>query len=106
MGTISKTLAIAAQHLRAGRFQAGQIACREILAANPNQADAWHLLGVLHYQNGHYAPAIEHISKAIALRESEAAFHSSLGIVFQAQRNLDAAIACFRRSLELKPNHA
>jgi tetratricopeptide (TPR) repeat protein len=106
MATTSETLAIAAQHLQAGQFQAVEHICQQLLARDPDQADALHMLGVLAYQTGSYELAIEHIRRAIASRGTQAAFHASLGIVFQAQRNLPAAIACFHRALELQPEHA
>src|SRR4051812_8720144 len=101
MATTSEALALAAQQLQAGQLQAAEQICRQILARNPDQADALHMLGVLAYQTGNYEFAIEHINRAIASRGTQATFHASLGIVFQAQRNLEAAIACFRRAVEL-----
>jgi tetratricopeptide (TPR) repeat protein len=106
MATISEVLTIAAQHLQAGQFQAAEQVCQQILVRDPEQADALHMLGVLAYETGSYEFAVEHISRAIASRGTQAAFHASLGLVYQAQRNLVAAIACFRRALELQPDHA
>src|SRR5690348_5952623 len=106
MATISEALAIAAQHLQAGQFESVEQICQQILARVPEQADALHMLGVLAYKMGKYELGIEYINRAIALRGTQAAFHASLGIVFQAQRNLDAAIASFRRALELDPEQA
>jgi tetratricopeptide (TPR) repeat protein len=106
MPTISEALTTAAQQLQAGQFRAVEEICRQILVRDPSQADALHMLGVLAYQTGRYELAIEHINQAIRSRGTQAAFHASLGIVFQAQKDLDNAIACFRRALELEPNHA
>jgi Tfp pilus assembly protein PilF len=106
MATILETLAIAIQHLEAGRFQAVEQICQHILAQKPDQADTIHLLGVLAYQTHHYESAAEQIGRAITLRPTEAAFYTSLGNVFQAQRKPDEAIACFRQSLALQPEHA
>jgi hypothetical protein len=41
MATISEALAIAIQHHRAGRLQAAEQICRQILAVELNRADAW-----------------------------------------------------------------
>ena len=43
------------------------------------------------------------ILKAIAINADEAAYHSNLGTIFQAQGELDKAAACFERALVLKP---
>ena len=50
MATIPEALAIAIQHHQAGRLPAAEQIYRQILAADPKQPDAWHLLGVLAHQ--------------------------------------------------------
>ena len=50
MATISEALAIALQHHRAGRLQAAQQVCRQMVAIQPRDADAIHLLGVIAWQ--------------------------------------------------------
>ena len=47
MATLPEILAIAIEHHQAGRLQAAEQVYRQILAVEPNQADAWHLLGVI-----------------------------------------------------------
>ena len=61
MATISEALAIAVQHHQAGRLQAAEQIYRQILAAEPNQADAWHLLGVINGQTGNHQRSVEYI---------------------------------------------
>ena len=61
----SETLAIALQHHQAGRLQAAEQIYRRILAVEPNQADAWHLLGIIAYQVGKHELAVEYIGRAI-----------------------------------------
>ena len=106
MSTISEALAIAAQHHQAGRLQAAEQICRQILQADPNQADASHLLGVIASQRGQPAMAVEYIGRAIRLNGNVAAFHNNLGVAFRDQGKLDEAIACYRRALELNPDFA
>ena len=52
MATIPEALAIAIQHHQAGRLQAAEQIYRQILAVEPNHADAIHLLGVIAHQAG------------------------------------------------------
>jgi Flp pilus assembly protein TadD len=61
MATISEALAIAIQHHQAGRLQAAEQIYRQILALQPNHADAWHLLGLIARQAGRHAIAVEYI---------------------------------------------
>ena len=66
MATISEALAIAIQHHQAGRLQAAEQIYRQILALEPNHADACHLLGVIAHQAGKHEIAVEYIGRAIA----------------------------------------
>ena len=106
MATISEALAIAIEHHQAGRLQPAEQIYRQILALQPDHADALHLLGVLAYQLGQYELAIERIGRAIALDGAVVTFHNNLGNVLKDQGKLDQAIACYRRALELKPDYA
>ena len=64
MATISEALAIAIRHHQAGRLQAAGQIYQQILEAEPDQADAWHLLGVIHAQTGNHQRAVECIRRA------------------------------------------
>ena len=103
MATLSEALAIAIQHHQAGRLQAAEQIYRQILAVEPNHADAWHLLGVVAHQVGKQDLAVQYIQRAIALEGSSAAFHNNLGGIHYALRRFPEAVACYRRSVELKP---
>jgi Tfp pilus assembly protein PilF len=79
MATISEALAIAIQHHQGGRLQAAEQIYQQILQADPKQADALHLLGLIAHQAGNHAVAVEYIERAIGLRGGVAAFHCNLG---------------------------
>ncbi|MGA2064341.1 MAG: tetratricopeptide repeat protein [Thermoguttaceae bacterium] len=106
MPTIPEALALAARHHQAGRLQAAEQIYRHILAAEPNQADALHMLGVIAYQLRKHAVAVRYIRRAIALNGTEATFHNNLGMALKDQGKLDEAVACHRRALELNPDSA
>jgi predicted O-linked N-acetylglucosamine transferase (SPINDLY family) len=106
METILDSLVIALEHHHAGRLSAAEQVYRQILARDPHQADAWHLLGVVEYQFGNYLPAAEYIDRAIALQPLRAEFHCNLGAVKQALGTAGPAVACYRRAIELNPQYA
>jgi predicted O-linked N-acetylglucosamine transferase (SPINDLY family) len=106
MATISEALAIAIQHHQAGRLQAAEQIYRQILQADPNQADAIHLLGVMAHQAGQHAIAVQYIERAIGLNDGTAAFHNNLGEAYRALGRIPEAAACYRRALQRKPNYA
>jgi predicted O-linked N-acetylglucosamine transferase (SPINDLY family) len=106
MATLSEALAIATEHHRAGRLQTAEQLYRQILAAEPNQPEALHLLGVIAQQAGKHALAIQYIERAIAIRGDQPLFHNNLGEAYRAVRRFPDAIACYRRALELNPDFA
>jgi tetratricopeptide (TPR) repeat protein len=106
MATISEALAIAIRHHQAGRLQAAGQIYRQILAAEPDHAEAWHLLGVIAHQSGEHETAVSYVQRAIGLDGNEAAFHNNLGEVYRTLGRVAEAVASFRRALELKPDFA
>ena len=104
MATISEALAIAIRHHQAGRLQAAEQIYRQILAVEPNQADAIHLLGAIAHQVGRHAIAVEYIGRAIGLNGNVATYHNTLGESHRALRRIPDAVACYRRALELNPD--
>jgi predicted O-linked N-acetylglucosamine transferase (SPINDLY family) len=106
MATISEALATALNQHQAGNIPAAEQIYRQILSADPNHADAWHLLGVIAHQSGKHYLAIEYIGRAINLKDRETAYHNNLGAAYRSENKLDEAITCFKRALELEPgNH-
>ena len=105
MATIPEALAIAVQHHQAGRLQAAEQIYRQILAIEPNQPDALHLLGVIAHQLGKHEVAVEYIGRAIRLQGNAAFYHNNLGEAYRALRRMSEATACYRRALELKPDY-
>jgi tetratricopeptide (TPR) repeat protein len=106
MPTTSEALAAAVEHHQAGRLETAEQLYRQILAVEPNNADALNRLGVIAYQVDKYELAANYIHCAIEINGSEPSYHCNLGIVFLSQHRLDEAVDCFRRTLELDPNHA
>jgi tetratricopeptide (TPR) repeat protein len=104
--SLAEALAIAVRHQQCGRLQAAEQIYRQILAAEPNHADALHLLGVLASQAGRHEAAIEHIQRAIQLQGGAACFHNNLGEVYRTLHRNSEAVACYRRALELRPGFA
>ncbi|MFO0950027.1 MAG: tetratricopeptide repeat protein [Isosphaeraceae bacterium] len=106
MATVSEALAVAVAHHQSGRLDAAEQIYRQILAADPNQADAWHLLGVIAHQVGRHDAAVELIGRSVGLRPTEPLFHNNLGNALNALARFAGATACYRRALELNPDYA
>ena len=102
--TTAEALTVAIQHHQAGRLQSAEQLYRQILAAEPEHADAWHLLGFIAYQVGRMEIAIEYIEYAIRLEGHRAEFHHNLGDAYRASGKNVRATACYQRALQLKPD--
>lgn len=101
-----KTLQIALQHHQAGDFAAAEKIYREILADNPDQADIWHLMGILFAQQQKFKESQEFIEKAVKLDPKNPAYENSLGNVFKNLGNLDQASNHYQQALILAPTYA
>lgn len=106
MATISEAFQIALRQLRTGKRQLAEEICRRIIEADPEHADAWHLLGAIAHESGRTESAIEPLRRALTLRPGSARFHLSLGEAYHAQGKWQEAGDCFREALRLAPHHA
>ena len=106
MTTNAELLAIAVQHHQAGRLQRAEQIYRQILAIEPNHADAIHLLGAIAFHLGNLVEAVACYRRALELKPDFAQAHSNLGNALRAQGKPNQAVDCYRRALELKPSFA
>ena len=58
------------------------------------------------YQVGKHELAAQYIERAIRLGGNAAVFHNNLGEAYRALRRTSAAVASYRRALELRPDYA
>ncbi len=106
MSVNSKTLDAAVEHHQNGELAAAVEIYQEILSENPENADAWHLMGVAAHQQGNNDLALTLIQNAIGLNDKVSDFHSNLGMVRRALGDDEDAEAAFRRAIEVNPAHA
>ena len=91
--------------------QTGQLAraegiYRQVLQADPNQADALNLLGVLAHQQGRHDVAAEQIGRAISLNPKGTSYFNNFGLACHSLGRLEKAMAAYQRALELAPQNA
>jgi protein O-GlcNAc transferase len=94
------------EHHQAGRLDQAEAFYRRVLALDPNQPDALHLLAMAALANGQLSEALRLARQAVQLKPNEAAFVSDLGTVFEALGHFAEAEALYWRALELNPRHA
>ena len=96
----------ALEHHAAGRLDAAEAVYRSVLAAEPKNADAMHLLGMLMNQRGNGATATELIRRAIAVKPGLAQFYNSLGTVLGASGDAMGAASAFGQAIRLNADYA
>ncbi len=103
MSASATAFQVAFGHHQAGRLREAEAIYRQILQAEPQHADAWHLLGLVAYQVGKPDVASQLIARAVALAGNRALFHGNLGEAYRATGQLTAAEQSLRRALQLDP---
>jgi len=89
--------------------QSGAIAQAEqiyaqILQKHPDHADAWHLSGMLAFEQGRQSEGIEKIMKAIRYSPNTSLYYLNLGVMFEKSGKMEEALSCFQKAAELDPD--
>jgi tetratricopeptide (TPR) repeat protein len=98
-------LTTAIEFHRSGQLGPAAQLYQKILIQEQDNADALHLLGVLHDQQGQHARAVEEIGRAVALRPGVPAFHANLAEAYRSLGQFDRAAGCCRTALRLWPDY-
>ncbi|NQV56494.1 MAG: glycosyltransferase family protein [Rhodospirillales bacterium] len=91
---------------RAGDLDGAINLYRAMVDDDPENADAWHLMGVAVHQKGNQSLAADLIEAAISLDDTTPDFFSNLGMVKRAAEDDSGAEDAFRRAIEIDPFHA
>ncbi|WKZ12433.1 MAG: tetratricopeptide repeat protein [Gammaproteobacteria bacterium] len=102
----SKKIQQAMHSVQTNQLDAAEAICTEVLAGEPDHADAHHVLGLVALRRGDGARAVEEINKAIASNPSQPDFYTSLGLAHYGFGRVAEATSRFRQSLELRPRDA
>jgi tetratricopeptide (TPR) repeat protein len=104
--TSGQALLLAEQKRRHGFIADADDIVRRVVAAEPGNAEALHMLGILAHQSGKLAEAIEHVRRAATLKPDVALYHANLGEMCRLTGRTDEAIAAGKRALAIDPNQA
>ncbi len=103
MPTVSEALTLALQHHQAGNLPQAEQLYKQILQADPNHADAHHLLGVLAFQAGRHDQALVAFRRAVGLNPTAAIYCQNLAIAQEALGQLEDAMASYWQCTRLQP---
>ena len=102
----SERLSIAIGRHRDGELAEAASLYQEILSAEPQHADALHLLGVLANQLGKADLAVDLITKSIAINPCATEYHNDLGNAYKAGGNRAEAEKSYSTAIALNPRNA
>jgi tetratricopeptide (TPR) repeat protein len=91
---------------QAGRFAEAEACYQRVLAAQPENSDALHLIGNIAYQVGRHDVAIAMIGQAIRRNGRNPLYFSNLGLALASQGRFEEALTRFEQALVLKPDYA
>ncbi|MBT3790102.1 MAG: tetratricopeptide repeat protein [Alphaproteobacteria bacterium] len=94
----------ALDHHRQGDLVGAKTAYEAILEAEPDNAQAWQMLGLVAHQTGDAATALEKLGHAAALRPDNPDIHVNIAEVLRSEGNAEEAIAAYRRAIAIDPN--
>lgn len=94
-----------AQHTAGELARAEQI-YGQVINLDPNNADAFNLLGLIELQTGRLELAEQHISKAVRLGQKTASYRNNLGLVLHAMGKLPDAESHSRKAIQLQADYA
>lgn len=89
---------------RAGRIDEAEPTYRRILAEQPDNAEALHMLGVVHLQKQLLNDALSLFKEAISRNGDDARYHNNLGNALMGLGRREEAISAFRQALAVDPN--
>ncbi|HEX4635439.1 MAG TPA: tetratricopeptide repeat protein [Rhizomicrobium sp.] len=88
-----------------GRLADAERLYRQLMAVNPGEAAAPHMLGVVRAQQGRNSEALELMGTALALKPEAPEILSNYGNVLKAQGRFQEALASYDKALSIKPDY-
>lgn len=80
--------------------------CERVLELYPDFAQAWHLLGLCHWQQGQLVDAAEALARAAGPEPRDAQVMHELGNVYSDQGSWALAVHAYLKAIELRPHYA
>lgn len=104
--SIAKTLKHGWSLHQNGKLLEAEKIYRSVLKNNPDDADAWCYLGIVHYDKGLYKEAIAAYKTSLKISPNSPGVLNNLGNSYKHLRAFKKAILNYDRALSLKPDYA
>jgi Flp pilus assembly protein TadD len=94
------------QYQQEAQFSEAITIYENILAIDPNYAEAHNGLGVIYAIQGKYEPALQHLHRAVSLAPLATHLHNNLGYAYLLAGREAEAISAFEQALRLDPENS
>jgi len=106
VATIAEVFALARQNQQTGNFSQAEQLYRQILQADPSQAEAWGSLAMVCQAQGKLDQAEMSLRRVARLVPGNGSAYNCLAIILVQQNKLDEAAASLREALRCQPDNA
>ncbi len=106
MSPANDTLRLAMQHHRAGDLRQAEQLYLQVLAREPDNADAHHLLGMAAMVQGQSQRAVEHFERAVQHNEQSVDFRHHLGVALSTAGRKQQAVEVLHQAHNQQPKSA
>lgn len=96
---------VAQRFMEQRMYQQAALVFAEVVAEDPDNADAYLGLGAAHGQAGNLEKAMEAIEEAVRLDPGESRSHYNLAILYVTKGDVDKALEHFRTAVEINPGN-
>ncbi len=102
--SMDQTLQAAIQHHQAGRLPQAEALYRQVIQVEPNNAEAYRLLGILANQAGNGPMAVQLLQRAVTIQPALVDAWHNLAVALTSIGQWEPAIAAFKKTIELRPD--
>jgi tetratricopeptide (TPR) repeat protein len=89
-----------------GYLDQAAVSFRQVIAAKPNEPEAYYNLGTLYLRKNAFAEARQYLEQTVKLRPNYPEAWNNLGMIAAQQGRTDEAIPNFQESLRQRPDYA
>ena len=104
MTSFSDVLAAAATHFQNNRLADAAKICEHVLGQSPDNSEALHLLGLVHFVGGNKGASVAYLRRAVAVAPANAPFWNNLGYICIGDGKFEEGVAACEQAVRLVPN--
>lgn len=105
IGTTSEVLHRAAAHYNADELAAATAICHKVIAHDPQNAEALHILGHIAKRTAALETAVGYFARSVTAAPTEARFNRSFAVALQQAGRNEQAVHAWKQFLQIEPDN-